>query len=518
MALTLSPDVRAALAARLPTDVAVDDLRISAVEYQVIPDSALDEAERLSVATVVEEVRQAGPAMLNSEGKPTIMKIVAWMAHAGVVNGNGDAFVAEELKTQADTLFRAPNFGVMDWNHAAVAPWRDAPPLIGVWYKADWAFDQAADGGRGAWGLLVSGIMFAWLFPEQADSLLAEQARSGKIKGSMACLASSIEFGEINGQRAAILHNPRFFTHSLLDVPPADPDALGHASEDPTVADTDLKAQLLGLATAAQAGSSTTGFQASSTATATIHGTTGTVTLWQPTTWTDITTAGHWTFSPNLILSGSTSITPAEDTHMTAEELLAQLQAEKAAADATVAELANKNAEATTRTAELEQAQAALVTEVAERDARIATLETVAAEQATARDALATELATAQERITALETELAAATAQLAVIAEAEAKAAREVRLTARKHELPETYLAAHEKKDETLKTQIEALWADLDDNAWELKKAELAGGLPVKIGYAKRSATEGGALPVVTAAGEGDLKAELKSLRKRSQ
>jgi hypothetical protein len=121
-------------------------------------------------------------------------------------------------------------------------------PIIGVWTKLDYAFDQKAVDGQGAWGILAEGVMFAWAYPEIADQMLAEQGRNETVDFSMACIPSSVEFGEIDGKRAAILHNPIFFTLSALDVPPGDKDAVGVVKEgdDSENVEQNLKQQLTG--------------------------------------------------------------------------------------------------------------------------------------------------------------------------------------------------------------------------------------------------------------------------------
>jgi hypothetical protein len=191
-------------------------------------------------------------APLMTDGKPTVMRMTAWMCHEGM-NGNRQSFVAEELRAAAAKI-GLPNALVMDFNHSAIYGYTGEQRCIGLWYEGEYAWDQRAKDGKGAWGILVKGVMFAWLFPEIADTLQAEQARNGVIKFSMACMAGTTEYAtDADGRSYAILHNPVFFTNSALDVPPADADARGLGSES-TAADVEAeqRAALVSAASNAQ--------------------------------------------------------------------------------------------------------------------------------------------------------------------------------------------------------------------------------------------------------------------------
>ncbi len=173
---------------------------------------------------------EAGGPPLMTDGKPTVTRMTAWMAHEGV-NRNRLAFVKEELELAAQKVTVTSPL-VMDFNHSAIHGWEGEQRCIGVWHSAEYAFDAFAKGGEGAWGILVQGVMFAWLFPDVADALQAEQGRKGYIEFSMACIPSSIEFAiDGEGRGYEVAHNPIFFTNSALDVAPADPDAKGLGSE-----------------------------------------------------------------------------------------------------------------------------------------------------------------------------------------------------------------------------------------------------------------------------------------------
>jgi hypothetical protein len=110
-------------------------------------------------------------------------------------------------------------------------------------------------------------------------------------------------------------------------------------------------------------------------------------------------------------------------------------------------------------------------------DPRVAELESKLDELTTTREALASELAAAVEAQAALVTELEGYRAAKAAEAEAEAARVAEERLAARIAELPEPYRAAHAKREESVRTRLEANWAALSEEDWELKKEELSGG-----------------------------------------
>ena len=198
-------------------------------------------------AAVVTAYTDAAGAPMITDGKPTAIRMCAWMAHGdGVINDNRVAFVSEEIKPFVATV-NDTNPLVMDFNHSAVKGYADDPKMIGAWTRAEWAFNPAAANGTGAWGILLSGVMMAWLFPNIADTILADQARNGYTRNSMACMSRGIEFKSDADGPYQILHNPVFFTLSVLDVPPADKAAIGKAvegSSDPQCEAT-MKDQLL---------------------------------------------------------------------------------------------------------------------------------------------------------------------------------------------------------------------------------------------------------------------------------
>lgn len=185
-----------------------------------------DDVAELATSSLAAEVeKSAGP--LGKDGKPRMLIIAAWMAHEGR-NANGQAFVKEELeKRVGEGLFSPPHGGMIDFNH-------DFDPR-GFWYKSSFAFDSRPNVQK--WGIFVTGAIWAWRFPQLADTMIAEMHREGMINVSMACIADTVEFTraypEHEGSFTEVLHNPVFLTTSLLDLPPADSSANGKVSEDP---------------------------------------------------------------------------------------------------------------------------------------------------------------------------------------------------------------------------------------------------------------------------------------------
>jgi hypothetical protein len=183
-----------------------------------------DDIKKLEeVPEFVQCFKQASPQLLDKQGRPRMLLLTAWIVHEGR-NLNAQAFVKQELEKRVQQgLFSPPHPGMIDFNH-------DFEPR-GIWYKSSFAFDPKAD----KWGIVASGALWAWRFPELADSLLAEMHREGSISVSMAALPESVEFTrnypEAEGEFTEVLHNPVFFATSVLSVPPADPNARGNASE-----------------------------------------------------------------------------------------------------------------------------------------------------------------------------------------------------------------------------------------------------------------------------------------------
>jgi chorismate mutase len=197
-------------------------------------------------AALAADLELATRPALQTDGEPTKILVTAWMAHEGR-NRNGAVFVREELPAAAAKI-KAPNVLPMDWDHAAFLPFADGPKAMGVWLSADYAFDQKAQDGQGAWGILVYGVVWAWAFPDQANEMLADQSRNSEVSFSMACVPSSVEFGHDALGSFEVLHNPVFYTVSALSGRPADPDAVGRIEEggNSMQAFSDLRTELTG--------------------------------------------------------------------------------------------------------------------------------------------------------------------------------------------------------------------------------------------------------------------------------
>lgn len=193
-----------------------------AVEVELLDDTATKTV--LAGLTLSELEEAAGP--ITDSGLPRMLKLSAWIAHAGAANRNGDAFVAEDLQAVVEAgLFEPPYIAMVDFNH-------DFFPY-GAWFSAKYEFDPKA----GEFGIRAEGTMFAWRFPEMADKILAEQSRHGSVAVSMACIAQGLEFRPGNdGRDETVLRKPVFLAVSILDVPPADPNAraVGTENEDST--------------------------------------------------------------------------------------------------------------------------------------------------------------------------------------------------------------------------------------------------------------------------------------------
>jgi hypothetical protein len=182
--------------------------------------------------------KEAELSPMGDNGKPRTLKLTAWIAHAPKPNLNRDAFTEADLQTAVENgLFQAPYCGMVDYNHDFTA--------YGAWYSAKYQFDSVA----GQNGILAEGFIFAWRYEELANFMLAMQQRQGHIDVSMACMPTGIEFGTDAEGNYYVLRNPVFFTTSVLDVDPADPDARALGSEDITQSPSDREAELLSLAT-----------------------------------------------------------------------------------------------------------------------------------------------------------------------------------------------------------------------------------------------------------------------------
>jgi len=173
-------------------------------------------AEKLSIAT---------PAPI-IDGRPRMLHTTAFIAHEGI-NKNGTEFIAQELRdaTLAGKLFDAGYGGIIDIDH-------DFTPR-GYWYKAETMINPETQ----TTGILAHGAVWAYLFPEDTDRILAEQQREGKVKFSMVCMAKSEDVESRRTDEGALvqtMHNPVFLGATiLLDKPAGDAHAIGKVAEDP---------------------------------------------------------------------------------------------------------------------------------------------------------------------------------------------------------------------------------------------------------------------------------------------
>ena len=428
----------------LPEGADPSDVRIIQCAATVVPVEQMAPEEEMIVAQFV----KARPDQVNEKGKPTIMRVMAWMVHEGV-NGNNQRFIGEELKQAAVGLFQSPNFGVMDFNHSAVRPFSEDPKVIGVWYKATYAFDSKA----GKWGILATGMIWSWLFPDIADLLLAEQVRRKKISFSMAAIASSIEFVETTGRPEQILHNPVFFTVSALDVPPADPDAVGLGTEDEDEDEDTLKQKVLQLAQ-----------------------------------WTHAT---HSKPNQGDIMEQNELIQQLTEARLTAEQAVKDLEAAHATEKETLAK------------------------KVEELEAKIAEMATSMDELKTVRDALAAEHEAALTKVTEMETELAELRTFKSEADAKVAEEAKTAKLASRVAELPESVRLIHAGRDEETRSRVEAKWMAMDDDQWKVYvEDELLPFAPsnMRVSFLERS-RQAGNLPNFAPDSESDLSTRAKSL-----
>lgn len=449
------------LSSRLPDGYAIENLRTLECSAHIL-DPASTELEPLEMA-VAQELREAGGPPLITDQKPTIMRVVAWVAHEGI-NRNRLAFRAEDLQAAA-TKIAPPNLLVMDFNHSAVRAYSMEEKVIGVWWKAEYAFDQAV----GRHGLLATGIMWSWAFPDYADRMLAEQSRNGKIDFSMACISRTVTETSDEDGPYEIAHDPVFFTFSALDVAPGDEGGNGEAKEGATDAEEEaLKNRVKNRTELATADAAPVELDAKAV----------------------IAALTALAAPPPHIARASEAAPVPEDATM--EELLAFLK-ENAAKVADRDTLVALEAKVTDLVATLNTNAA----EAATVQAALSELEAKHAETETAMSAVTTELEAANGRIAELEAALTERDEKLATYAEAEAKAAAEAKLAARLAELPEHIKAAHDALSEDKRLEQEGRWAKKSDEEWAevLETFALVPKMAMS-SYLARSQREGGAFP----------------------
>lgn len=436
MPLTLSSETLARIASKLPADRPAENLRIITAygSIQATTDGLTPTEQALIAAETARLDTAGGPPMLTN-GAPTIMRIVAWLGHEGK-NDNDLAFVADELGPAADRI-REPNFLLMDFNHSAVLPFSFDQKAIGVWYRAEKRWDPKAKNGQGAYGILAFGIMWAWAFPDYANNMLADQEREGVLKFSMACLPETVEFARDQDGPFEIAHNPVFLTLSALDVTPADKDALGlgkEGSDDPQ-----LEQQLT----------------------------------------TKLIAASHDEPEARTPLPALAAQALTEDQMDELQKEINTLKEQLAAAVSRIDALTAAETEVKTLTAEVESLKSQLT------------------EVETTKDALVAEAQQLRESADQLNTELTAAREQLDAVAAKEAAEAKTARYATRLAELPESYVAALEKRTADEQAAFERKWTDASDEDFADFKKEIEFAFSnLRVSYVDISRREG-RLPV---------------------
>lgn len=412
----------------------------------------LNETESLLVA----QYEDAGGPPLITDGKPTLIRFVAWMAHASddrskpYINANRLAFVKDDLEEAAKEI-GGVNPLVMDWNHSAVRPWSEGEKVIGVWHSAKLEWNDKVE----AWGILAQGVMFAWAFPDIANSMLADQERLGHVRFSMACISQSVEMTQDNDGYFSFAHKPVFFTLSGLDVPNADAAANGRGKEGSQ--DPELEEKLA----------------------------------------KDLLAAHSVEVTPEIVSIADrllAALKRADEVAQHPEPLLQVASIEEnTMTPEEIAALTAANDASTARVTELE---ALLV----ETETRASVAETRITEVETARDAVAGELTTANEEITRLTGELETAAARLATIDAEEAAAAKEALVATRLASLPAAFQKAFAKKVAEAQTKLKNKWADMSDEEFSFYVSEeLLVSVPtMQMSYLQRTEQENiTALPV---------------------
>lgn len=197
-------------------------------DFEVV--TAAELAQKFPQAEFVDQLSLAAPAPI-IDGKPRMLHISAVIVHEGV-NRNSDQFIGDELRAavQESKLFGDGYAGIIDVDH-------DFLP-VGYWYKSEFVTDPKTE----TQGILAHGAIWAYLNPETADRILAQQHRDGFVRVSMAAIskAEDVDFdmNEETGQWVKTMHNPVFLGATvLLDQDAGDKDAKGVAEEDPNATD-----------------------------------------------------------------------------------------------------------------------------------------------------------------------------------------------------------------------------------------------------------------------------------------
>lgn len=393
------------------------------------------------IATLASQGIKEAAEPVTESGKPRMLKVTAWIAHAGPANRNGDAFLAEDLKEVAeDGLFLPPYVGMIDFNHDFIP--------YGIWFDARYEYDPVAK----EYGLIAEGTVFAWRFNEIADKVLAEQARNGSVAVSMACIAGSIETrnGE-SGLTEHVLRKPVFLTASMLDVAPADPNARGVGDEDEGSSSTERLVQL-------------------NQAFMDLNSTDAEAVL--------------ATLRQAVVDSQAHQKTQQEE-DMDVEQIVAQLtEAFGGKADEIVSELREAVADAA-KVPGLEARVAELEAAAEEANAQVASLQTDLDVAQTALEAKTTELAELTEAHETTTTELNA-------LVEANKAKEREVIREARLAKLPESYRKALEAREDESKNRIVARLVEMSEEEFGEELELLVANSPNKQSLTDKSRAEG--------------------------
>lgn len=387
--------------------------------------------------------KEAELSPMGDNGKPRTLKLTAWIAHAPKPNLNRDAFVEADLQKAVENgLFQAPYCGMVDYNHDFTA--------YGAWYSAKYQFDSAADEGRGQYGIIAEGFIFAWRYEELGNAMLAMQQRQGHIDVSMACMPAGIEFGTDAEGNYYILRNPVFFTTSVLDVDPADPDARALGTEDTTQSQADREVELLSVATKL----------------ATDH---------------DLTIDTEDTMKIEELIEAFRKVISEEN-----QAQFAPLVEAFTKLPTVQAEVARLNSEMETKETEAKTAFDAKVAELEALTAKVAELEAKLTEASVASDALKVALETANAELEILK-------AFKAEINAKEVEAARVAKRTARLAELSEDAQKVLATRDEATREALYGRWEAMEQAEWEVVRDSLNIAKVEKTGhYEGKSLLEG--------------------------
>lgn len=378
---------------------------------------------------------------------PRMLQLSGWLTYAEEVNKNYRMFTKADLEeVVANGMFKAPFFGMIDYNHDF--------SLYGVWYDTKFAFDEVAQ----KWGIYAEGVIFAWRYEDLADKMLAMQQRNGNIKLSMACLPAFYEPKQTaDGIDYLVARKPVFFTTSVLDVDPAFPNSRAVGSEDPNQTPEQRAAELLKSSLSNEGQNSEVHMKDAEKAATEGTEVEGTEVQAETVAETVTETANE--------------TTETVETTPEADKVEATVEATETATEGTEAEKVEDKAEEKVE----ELAVAALTAKVADLEGqlRVATVALLAAEQSMA------DLNGEVEGLRAFKAEVETAKAEL------EAAARRE----ARKAELPEAILAEMEKEEN------KALFDEMmgyDEARWEAAKKVFAVASVGRKSHADKSAEEG--------------------------